>query len=202
VTEIATGLTLGLGAGISPGPLLTLVVTSTLERGFAAGARVAMAPIVTDAPIVALAITVAAAIPAGVLAGLGVAGGTAVIALGAWTVRDARRDVPLAEDAGVRRDLWRGVVVNALSPHPWVFWFTAGGPLLVSAWRRSPALGVAFLAGFYLLLVGSKVGIAYGVARGGRRLGGAARSRLLVAGGALLIAAGVLLIWQAASGRL
>jgi threonine/homoserine/homoserine lactone efflux protein len=29
--------------------------------------------------------------------------------------------------------------VNALSPHPWLFWITAGGPLLVDAGDRSLA---------------------------------------------------------------
>jgi len=45
------GLGLGLAAGASPGPLLTLVVSSTLARGFGAGLRVALAPVLTDAPI-------------------------------------------------------------------------------------------------------------------------------------------------------
>ena len=34
------GLGLGLAAGISPGPLLALLISSTLERGFGAGLRV------------------------------------------------------------------------------------------------------------------------------------------------------------------
>jgi len=202
VTEIVTGLTLGLGAGLSPGPLLTLVVTSTLERGFGAGVRVAMAPLVTDAPIVALAVTVVSSIPDAVVRGLGIAGGTVVAALGAWTVRDARRGEDAPREAPARRDLARGVAVNLLSPHPWIFWLTAGAPLLVSAWRRAPVFGVGFLAGFYALLVGTKVAVAYLTARGGERLGADARRRLLVIGGGMLAAAGVLLLWQALTGRL
>ena len=34
---------MGLAAGVSPGPLLALVISSTLERGFGAGLRVALA---------------------------------------------------------------------------------------------------------------------------------------------------------------
>jgi len=94
------------------------------------------------------------------------------------------------------------VAVNVLSPHPWVFWLTAGGPLLVAAWRRGPAVGIAFVAGFYALLVGSKVVIAFLVARAGRRLGETARRRLVWTGGALLVVGGALLLWQAAAGRL
>lgn len=202
MTELITGLSLGLGAGMSPGPLLTLVVTSSLERGFGAGLRVALAPLITDAPIVALAVTVASSIPVRVLQILGAVGGAVVVGLGLATVGRAGRPVDAGDDATGSRDLWRGVAVNALSPHPWVFWMTAGGPLLVTAWRHGPAFGAAFVAGFYSLLVGSKVAIAFGVARAGRRFGTATRRRLLVGGGALLVAGGVLLLWQAVTGRL
>ena len=66
MTSIATAFALGFGAGISPGPLLTLVLTSTLQRGFGAGLRVALAPLLTDAPIVILAVAVVGSIQAAV----------------------------------------------------------------------------------------------------------------------------------------
>jgi threonine/homoserine/homoserine lactone efflux protein len=202
VTELITGLSLGLGAGISPGPLLTLVVISSLERGFAAGLRVAVAPLLTDAPIVAVALLFVSSIPESVLRGLGMAGGIVVIGLGLATIRGSTRPALPAGEQPPARDLWRGVAVNVLSPHPWVFWLTAGGPLLVAAWRRSPAIGAAFVAGFYLLLVGSKVVIAVLVAGAGHRLGHVARRRLVAVGGALLVFGGALLLWQASAGRL
>jgi threonine/homoserine/homoserine lactone efflux protein len=46
------GLSLGLGAGLAPGPLLALVIRSTLQDGAAAGVRVAFSPLVTDVPII------------------------------------------------------------------------------------------------------------------------------------------------------
>ena len=48
---IATGIILGLTAGISPGPLLTLVISETLKRNRKAGIKVAIAPLITDGPI-------------------------------------------------------------------------------------------------------------------------------------------------------
>lgn len=103
---------------------------------------------------------------------------------------------------GTRTDLWRGVLVNALSPHPWIFWIGVGAPLLVASWRDAPGRGIAFLVGFYLLLVGSKVAIAWIVHRLGRRLDQAARVRLVVIGGVLLVIGGVVLMWEAARGAL
>jgi len=51
------GLTLGLSAGITPGPLLTLVITASLRRGWAGGLQVALAPLITDAPIIIFSIS-------------------------------------------------------------------------------------------------------------------------------------------------
>jgi threonine/homoserine/homoserine lactone efflux protein len=51
----ATGIVLGLSAGLSPGPLMTLVVAESLKGGASAGIRIALAPLVTDAPIISSA---------------------------------------------------------------------------------------------------------------------------------------------------
>ncbi|MFI9008384.1 LysE family transporter [Actinosynnema sp. NPDC053489] len=87
--------------------------------------------------------------------------------------------------------LRRAVLVNLLSPHPWIAWATALGPLTVTTWRASPLAGSAFLIGFYLTLVGGKVVIALLVARGRRGLGDTGYRRALTAAGALLVLAGV-----------
>ena len=115
MTELIAGLSLGLGAGLSPGPLLTLVVTTTLERGFGAGLRVAIAPLLTDAPIIALTVVVVSSVSDTVLQWLGVAGGGVFVAMGIATIATARRTDPGAELVAPRLDLWRGVVVNAVS---------------------------------------------------------------------------------------
>jgi threonine/homoserine/homoserine lactone efflux protein len=203
MTELVAGLSLGLGAGISPGPLLTLVVTSTLERGFGAGFRVAVSPLVTDAPIIALTVAVVSSVGGGALRLLGVVGGLTVAAMGAWSIATSGRGPELtAVPSAGRADLWRGVVVNALSPHPWIFWIGVGAPLLVTAWRGSPTLGIAFLGGFYLLLIGSKVAVAALVSRLRSRLSDPWRRRLVVIGGLLLVAGGSVLVGEALAGRL
>ncbi len=202
MTELAAGLSIGLGAGLTPGPLLTLVFTSSIERGFGAGLRVALAPLITDAPIVTLGVIVAGTVPEAAVRGLAMAGGVLVGALGIHTIWRAGAEPGPAVSASGAQDVWRGALVNALSPHPWVFWMAAGGPLLVAAWRRNPVLGAAFLAGFYTMLVGSKVVFAWAAARGSGRLSQSWRRGLLVLGGAALVAGGVVLLWQAAQGRL
>jgi threonine/homoserine/homoserine lactone efflux protein len=198
VTELVAGLSIGLAAGITPGPLMTLVVTATLRRGFGAGWRTAVAPLLTDVPIVALAVAAISALPEAGVRGLGIGGGLVVMAFGLWELSHVVNAVPEDGDVGgTSADVWRGVAVNALSPHPWIFWATAGGPLLVDAWSEAPGGAVAFLLGFYVALVGSKVALAGVVGAGRRRLPEHWRRRLVVIGGLLLIAGGSILVWRA-----
>jgi threonine/homoserine/homoserine lactone efflux protein len=201
MTELLTAFTFGLGAGLAPGPLQAVVITSTLQRGFGAGWRVAMGPLVTDSPIIALSIAALSAVPGSFLNGLAVAGGLLLVVLGLWELRWRRSRVSEHEAVAPRADLWRGALVNLANPHPWIFWLGAGATLIVTAWRRSPALAVAVLVVFYSLLIGLKVLTALAVARGADRLDAALRARMAVAGAALLALGGGLIVWQGAAGR-
>ena len=53
---LTIGITLGLAAGISPGPLLALVITRAIRYNKTEGIKIALAPLFTDAPIVVIAI--------------------------------------------------------------------------------------------------------------------------------------------------
>ena len=192
MSDLILGLTLGAAAGITPGPLFALVVTTGLQRGFGAGARTALAPLLSDVPVVAVALAAVASLPDTTVVWLGRFGGVYLIWLGVETVREAAAGPGSADDRF--RDLGRGVVANLLSPHPWLFWFAVGAPATVSAWGRSPGSAVAFVAGFYLLLVGSKVAVAFFAASGRRILTEAARVRFAQVGGGVIVVMGILLL--------
>ena len=201
MAALIAGATLGLSAGISPGPLLTLVITRTLERGFGAGLRVAIAPLFTDAPIIIISLLLFNALPPWLEIGLTVVGGCFVIYLGVETMRSAAHMqlAGLASAAPAGTDLWRAMLVNILSPHPWLFWITVGGPTLARAWENGPLSAIAFLVGFYGLLVGSKVLVALGVAGGRHYLTDSWYRRLLLASGVLLCLFGLLLLGSVAN---
>ena len=186
------GLSLGLGAGLAPGPLLALVIRTTLQDGAAAGVRVAFSPLVTDVPIIAIAVLLAASLPEEVLGVLGIAGGCFVIWLGIEALREEPAPAEAAAGAAApQRDLIRGALTNGLSPHPWVFWLTVGAPILA---KGSAADAVLFLVAFYLLLVGAKVVLALGIGAGRERLmQGRGYVLLLRASAVLLLATGALL---------
>jgi threonine/homoserine/homoserine lactone efflux protein len=52
LTHPVSGMILGLTAGMSPGPLLALVISQTLSYGKKEGTKVALAPLITDTPII------------------------------------------------------------------------------------------------------------------------------------------------------
>lgn len=188
------GLTIGFAAGISPGPLLFLTITSSLRWGARAGVLVALAPLITDLLIVSVTLVVLDQLPGWSLALIGVAGGLFVVWTGVQTLREARTSTLAASRAGpplvATQALRRGATVNLLSPHPWITWASALGPLTLSTWRQSSASGVALVAGFYLFLVGTKVAIAIAVGRSRHRLGDRGYRVALGLAGALLLLAG------------
>jgi threonine/homoserine/homoserine lactone efflux protein len=95
--------------------------------------------------------------------------------------------------AAARRALGEAALVNLLSPHPWIFWATVLGPLLLTSWRDGPVGAVAMVVGFYVTLVGAKAVVAVLVARGRHRIGDRGYRRALLAAGFLLLLAAVLL---------
>lgn len=199
MTALLAGLGLGFSAGVSPGPLMSLVIVTTLARGFAAGLRVAIAPLLTDVLIIAATLIVVGSLPAWTTAALACAGGLFVIYLGVEAMRSAR-SATLTGDGRAQAggaDVRQGVLVNLLNPHPWIFWLTVGSPLLTAAWSQGAAEALAFLAGFYCLLVGSKVLVAAAIAGGRHWLNDRSYRLILRLSGALLLLFGALLLYEA-----
>jgi len=58
------------------------------------------------------------------------------------------------------QSLKKGIITNFLNPHPYVFWMTVGTPTILKAYKVNLASAVLYVAGFYVLLVGSKMVIA------------------------------------------
>lgn len=164
INYLTTGLILGVSAGLQPGPLAALVVRAAARGGFAAGARVAFAPLLTDGPVILLTVLLLRPMReyGVVLSALAVCGAGYCLWLaretwrpGAATAADTSTQVP----AGSLRE---AVVVNLLNPNPYLFWLTVGG-----AWlgRGGAADGAAFVVAFMVGIVGTKVAVAWVAAR-------------------------------------
>lgn len=162
---LVAGLVFGLSGGISPGPLLTLVISETLNHGVGAGVRVAAAPLITDLPIVGVVLLVLSRLT-DVDPVLGVVSLAGAAFLGVLGVRLlAFRGADLEQDKGAPRSLAKGVTTNFLNPNPYLFWATIGGPIVVRAAAEGIVVAATFVVVFYLMLVGSKVAVAAVVGR-------------------------------------
>ncbi len=157
---LTTGIILGLSAGIAPGPLLALVISETLRHDIKSGIKVALAPMITDAPVIMLTLLLSASLSEFnvILAGISFAGGSFILYLGINSIRSKGADVEIKHTPS--KSLRKGILVNALSPHPYLFWFTVGAPIITKAMQQHVSCVVSFIAGFYVLLVGSKITLA------------------------------------------
>lgn len=165
VEYIAAGSLLGLSAGSSPGPLLTLVISETIKHNRKAGIRVALSPLITDLPIILLTVFIFSQIEKfnAVLAGISFLGAAfiAYLAYGSFTTKELKVEAKKEKTTSLKK----GILANFLSPHPYLFWATIGTPYAFKAFEINSATGILFFVSFYLFLIGSKIAIANIVAR-------------------------------------
>lgn len=70
--------------------------------------------------------------------------------------------------------LMKGVVTNFLNPHPYLFWFTVGTPIIMKAFSGGAGQVASFIAGFYIFITGSKVFLSFLAGSAGHLLEGRA----------------------------
>ncbi|MEM7192843.1 MAG: LysE family transporter [Pseudomonadota bacterium] len=158
VSATLTGITLGLAAGMAPGPLMTLAITQTVRHGLRDGLLVAAAPLLTDVPIVLLLFLALRELPGQPLGGLAIIGAAYALYLAYETAKAP--SLGNVASAAASASLQKAILANFLSPHPYLFWVTVGVPYVVAAHEKSALAPWGFIAGFYLLLVGSKAAVA------------------------------------------
>ncbi|MCC6805094.1 MAG: LysE family transporter, partial [Anaerolineae bacterium] len=82
---IARGITLGLTAGVLPGPLQTFLIQTTLTQGWRKGIILVFSPLLSDIPIILLTVLVLAQFPPDFIRVVQIAGGLFVL----WLARAA-----------------------------------------------------------------------------------------------------------------
>lgn len=147
-------------AAVQPGPLQAYFFASVARVGWKRTLPAALAPIISDGPIILLVLLLLRSLPQGWTRWLQGAGGIFLIYL-AWMSYQQYRQPPEegAESGKLPRTLLQAVVVNLLNPAPYLGWSLVLGPLLLEAWAKSPANGIALLAAFYGVLTLGNAGI-------------------------------------------
>ena len=157
ISFLISGIIFGLVAGISPGPLLALVISETLRHGKKEGILIAMAPLVTDLPIVFISVLILAKLSHFhlILGIISIAGALFVgyLAYESITVKPLSLSIKTVRPQSLRK----GIITNFLSPHPYLFWIAVGAPMALKAYKTNLLSALFFIGGFYFLLVGSKI---------------------------------------------
>jgi len=149
------GIGFGFAAASQPGPFQTYLISRSISQGWRRTLPSALAPLLSDGPIIALCLLVLSQVPVWMEQVLYGVSGVFILYL-AWGAFRAWRapPVPSGPELEVGLPIGKAVVMNMLSPGPYIFWTLVTGPILVAGWRESPACGLTFLGGFYLTLVG------------------------------------------------
>jgi threonine/homoserine/homoserine lactone efflux protein len=155
------GMTYAFAAAIQPGPFQSYLISQTLSNGWRRTLPAAFAPLLSDGPIIVLVVILLSRIPGWFINVLQCAGGVfllylAVNASKAWRNYNTE---PVIYSSSSRRSVMQAVVVNFLNPGPYLSWSLVMGPLLLKGWRETPVNGIALLAGFYISMIVSLMGI-------------------------------------------
>ncbi len=157
---LIAGISFGLSAGFSPGPLFAMVISHTINFGLREGIKAALAPLLTDLPIIFITTFLLSSIyqykP--LLGLISIIGGLFVLYLAYenWRITEANKEINVQESNSVAK----GAMVNALSPHPYLFWIMVGSPMILDAYRRGVGHAAIFIVSFYICLVGAKIILA------------------------------------------
>lgn len=124
---IVMALFLGVGAAISPGPILALMVSETLKYGKKEGFAVTLSPLITDIPIFLISylllyrgIFYIDNIPKFFY----VVGGVLLIYIGYKNVRYRYRTMEYSNTKrGFFYSFFKGLTVNLFNPYTYGFWF-------------------------------------------------------------------------------
>jgi threonine/homoserine/homoserine lactone efflux protein len=148
---LCLGFLIGLTGALAPGPTLIATINSSLKGGWSMGPKVTLGHAAVELVMVLIIIagfSVAIGIYSGVIAGIG---GVALILFGILTITEARIatiSLPGQPEASPRPFL-AGMITSISNPYFWIWWFTVGSALLISAYEGGVVLVVAFIVGHW-----------------------------------------------------
>lgn len=155
------GITYGFAAAVMPGPLLTYLISQTLDNGWKCTLPAAFSPLLSDIPIAILVLLALSHVPAQLIQILQFAGGffilyLAISAIKAWRNYDIKNTTSVQS---IRQNVLKATMVNLLNPSPYLGWSLVIGPLLLKEWRETPVNGITLLMSFYGIMIISLIGI-------------------------------------------
>lgn len=149
------GASYAFAAAAQPGQFQAYLISRAVSNGWRATLPAVVAPILSDVPVVTLVLLVLTRVPSLFVHLLRLAGGLFLLYLAISAFYSYRHyaQAGAPPPGSAQRTILEAAAVNVLNPNPYLSWALVLGPLLIEAWRRSPAAGLAFVLAFYLTMV-------------------------------------------------
>ena len=159
-TYLITGMLFGLSGGLTPGPLLTLVISETLRHNIREGIKISFAPLFSDLPIVLISLFLISRLSdtRPVLGVIALLGGFYLLYLGFENITFKGAEIPVKK--AQPQSLKKGVIANFVNPNPYIFWMTIGAPMVMKASAHGYLAPAYFIAAMYVFMIGSKITVA------------------------------------------
>ena len=161
ISYLIPGIAYGFAAAVTPGPLSMYLLSQAVTVGWRRTLPAAFSPLISDGPVSILMLAILSQVPSSFVQYLRLPGGVFILYLAfeawkAWRAFDA--GTPPAVQSGPN-SLLKAAVVNWLNPNLYLGWSIMLAPIVLSGWRESPAKGIAFIAGFYMTIIGTMIGM-------------------------------------------
>ncbi|WP_456464345.1 LysE family translocator [Persephonella sp.] len=155
IQDIFTGFVFGVAAGLSPGPLMALLISETLKGHKKNGILVSISPIITDIPILIVSLLILDRIKEvqHLLSVVYFIGAFVLFYLGYKNIKLKKLHI----ETDLTGSLKKGVILNILNPYTYLFWFFIGAPYVSNAGVVGGSLFTIF---FFIGITGSMILIA------------------------------------------
>ena len=189
-----TGLILGVTAGISPGPLMAVLISETLKGNIKNGLIISIIPVITDIPlIIFLVIFLKQMQYIDLLTRILSFAGFVVLLY--YGIKDLLTDkIEINLDVSKISSFRKGFITNLLNPHPYIFWGLVGVPFMING---NIIQMVLFVVSFFTGIVGSKIIIALLTERSKKFVQSRYYLYLIKFSGFVLIIFGLILFYRA-----
>ncbi len=190
---ILTGLILGITAGISPGPLMAVLVSETLKGNIKNGLVISLIPVITDIPLIIVAVLFLKKFENfhTVFNILYLSGGIILVYLGLKDFFIKR--ISINYKKSTFSSLKTGIITNLLNPHPYIFWIFIGVPFMIEG-NIYQMLG--FVCSFFTGIISAKVLIALTVEKSKTFIESKNYVYLIKISGIILTAFGIMLFMK------
>lgn len=187
---LGIGLFLGITAGLSPGPLMALMISETVKGGRIRGIKVSLAPLFTDIPLILVIIFILKHIK-NIHFLLGIISLIGSLLLFYFGYKDLKTDKIKLQTGNIKSSSFgKGILTNLFNPHPYVFWFFIGVPFMIKGTTIERA---SFVLSFLFGIVGTKICLTLIVEKGKKFIETKYYLRIIQSLGLILIFLGLIL---------